>query len=110
MQFAVFPRKAKYAENQARLFIRPFSFKAAEASLMVAPSRISTSASSFFAVMANASLARKRNKTDSAIAQRVIIMAYLKNFSGQILLKIEDNYIKEFSGMIKYKINGDRVQ
>ena len=36
----------------------------------------------------------------------VKIMAYLKNFSGQILLKIEDNYIKEFSGMIKYKIDG----
>ena len=25
-------------------------------------------------------------------------MAYLKSYSGQILLKIEDGYIKEYSG------------
>ena len=36
-------------------------------------------------------------------------MAYLKNFSGQILLKIEGNYIKEFNGQIKYKLSDNKV-
>ena len=36
-------------------------------------------------------------------------MAYLKEFSGRIIYKIENNYIKEFSGMIKYKINGNKL-
>ena len=37
-------------------------------------------------------------------------MGYLKSFSsGQIVLKIEDNYIKEYSGMIKYRITENKV-
>ena len=33
-------------------------------------------------------------------------MEYLKSYSGQILLKIEDSYIKEYSGIIRYRIDG----
>ena len=37
-------------------------------------------------------------------------MAYLKTFSGSILLRIENDQIKDFSsGMIKYKVNGNRI-
>ena len=36
-------------------------------------------------------------------------MANIKNFSGQILLRIENDNIKEFNGQIKYKISGNKV-
>ena len=36
-------------------------------------------------------------------------MAVLKNFSGQVLLKIENDTIKDFYGTTKYKINGNKV-
>ena len=37
-------------------------------------------------------------------------MAYLKNFAGQNLLRIEGGRIKEYSsGMTKYVINGNRL-
>lgn len=37
-------------------------------------------------------------------------MAYLRTFTGEYLLRIENDYIKDYSsGMIKYRINGDRV-
>ena len=37
-------------------------------------------------------------------------MAYLKNFSGQNLLRIEGGRIKEYSsGMTKYVLNGNRL-
>lgn len=33
-------------------------------------------------------------------------MAYLKDFSGRVLLVIEDDMIKEYNRMIKYRIDG----
>lgn len=37
-------------------------------------------------------------------------MAYLKKFSGQILLRIENNQIKDFStGFIKYQIRDNKI-
>ena len=36
-------------------------------------------------------------------------MAYLKNYNGQTLLRIENDTLKDFYGSTKYKINGNRV-
>ena len=36
-------------------------------------------------------------------------MSYVKNFSGQILLKFENDTIKDFYGSIKYRIRDNKV-
>ena len=36
-------------------------------------------------------------------------MSYVKNFSGQILLKFENDAIKDFYGAIKYRIRDNKV-